>query len=104
MAAVERRTLTIQTSNDGSRVMIAVSDTGVGMPLEVQQRIFEPFYTTKPEGTGTGLGLSISYGIVHIHGGKLAVQSEPGAGTTFRISLPAIDSIPPSPLPLTMAH
>lgn len=103
MSTVEERTLTIETSNESGRVMITVADTGIGMPPEVQQRVFEPFFTTKPEGTGTGLGLSISYGIVHIHGGKLTVQSVPGEGATFRISLPTIDPGALSPPPLTMA-
>jgi signal transduction histidine kinase len=59
------------------------------MSPELRSRIFEPFFTTKGEGEGTGLGLSVSYGIVHAHGGTLTVQSAPGAGATFRMSLPA---------------
>jgi len=90
MSATEERTLTIETSNADGHVAIAVSDTGIGMTPDVQRRVFEPFFTTKSEGRGTGLGLSISYGIVHMHRGQLSVDSAPGAGATFRITLPAL--------------
>jgi two-component system NtrC family sensor kinase len=92
MANQPQRTLTIRTRNEGPNVLVEVADTGTGMPSELQKRIFEPFFTTKPEGTGTGLGLSVSYGIVHAHGGTLSVVSAPGAGATFRIVLPATSS------------
>ena len=88
MTGSARRVLTIRTSNHAGRVVVEVADTGVGMRPEVQKRIFEPFFTTKPEGRGTGLGLSVSYGIVQTHGGTLTVHTAPGAGATFRISLP----------------
>ncbi len=65
-----------------------VSDTGQGMPPEVQARIFEPFFTTKPLGQGTGLGLSTVYGIAKSHGGHVACQSTPGVGTRFTIHWP----------------
>lgn len=69
-------------------VAVGVTDTGVGMDREQLARIFEPFYTTKPEGKGTGLGLSISLGIVRTHGGTIEAESEPGKGTTMVVQLP----------------
>jgi two-component system NtrC family sensor kinase len=73
---------------DAQRVAIEVADNGRGIPKEVLPKIFDPFFTTKDVGKGTGLGLSISYRIVEAHGGRIDVDSRPGVGTRFTVSLP----------------
>jgi two-component system, cell cycle sensor histidine kinase and response regulator CckA len=79
----------------GSYGVIAVHDTGGGMPPEVAARVFEPFFTTKERGKGTGLGLATAYGTVKQVGGHIAVESTLGAGTTFRMLLPTTEEIAP---------
>ena len=82
------REVTASTAASGDHVVIRISDTGVGMSEEVMARMYDPFFTTKPVGEGTGLGLAIVYGIVNEHNGSIAVESRPGIGTTFTITLP----------------
>jgi signal transduction histidine kinase len=81
-------TITLRTIPAIEFVVVEVEDDGPGIPAEVQSRVFDAFFTTKPPGSGTGLGLDISYGIiVHKHRGEISVQSEPGR-TVFRVELP----------------
>ena len=81
--------ITLSTATeDGESVIIHVADNGIGIAAENVARIYDPFFTTKGVGRGTGLGLAVSYGIVQEHSGHIAVNSAPGRGTTFRITLP----------------
>jgi two-component system sensor histidine kinase/response regulator len=86
------RALSITTRAEPARgqIHVAISDTGPGIPAEIRARIFEPFFTTKPVGQGTGLGLSLCRGIIEEHGGTITVDSEPGRGTTFTMTLPVV--------------
>ena len=83
-----RITVTTSTADDGSPV-VEIADTGIGIAPENVAKIYDPFYTTKGVGQGTGLGLAVSYGIVQEHAGHINVESTPGRGTTFRITLPS---------------
>ncbi len=77
----------------GSYVCLAVSDTGSGIPVELLERIFDPYFTTKEAGVGTGLGLSVVRGIVKGHGGMISVHSQPHRGTTFKVFLPRMEGL-----------
>jgi len=83
--------VTIITKNLGDRIEISVMDNGNGIPEEIRNKIFQPFFTTKPTGEGTGLGLSLSYDIVKAHGGEIKAESLSGEGTTFVITLPNLN-------------
>jgi len=87
-AIPDKGTITIKTFRLGDEIKVTISDTGVGIPKEILDRIFEPGFTTKRAGVGTGLGLSICRKIIQDHHGRIAVESEVGKGTTFTITLP----------------
>lgn len=82
------RRVTVSAEALGERVVVRVSDSGLGIPADVLPQVFSPFFTTKTQGEGTGLGLFISYGLAEGHGGTLTAESRPGAGATFTLSLP----------------
>jgi len=90
LAIDENGDIYIETSEFDDKIRISIRDNGIGMPPEVMEHIFEPFYTTRAVGKGTGLGLSISYSIIEEHDGTIEVLSEPGLGTEFIITLPCI--------------
>ncbi|MFS1702572.1 sensor histidine kinase, partial [Alteromonas sp. AMM-1] len=83
--------ITVQTRLHKDQVSIEITDTGCGISEENQEKLFNPFFTTKPEGQGTGLGLSITYGIIQEHGGTISVTSKEGEGSKFVITLPTGD-------------
>jgi signal transduction histidine kinase len=78
----------VSTTTTGEKIQISVTDNGNGIPQKVLDKIFQPFFTTKPTGQGTGLGLSLSYDIIKVHGGDLNVETTEGEGAEFIIKLP----------------
>src|SRR5213078_762468 len=107
LVTVERaRTITVRTRAEERDTWLEIADSGPGIPAELRARIFDPFFTTKPEGVGTGLGLSICYGIARDHGGRIWVESTPGAGATFTVAMlrdPRAAQRPAAPLPERVA-
>ncbi|HEY5917199.1 MAG TPA: HAMP domain-containing sensor histidine kinase, partial [Chryseolinea sp.] len=84
-------TVTVSTKTTGDKIQISVTDNGNGIPQKLLDKIFQPFFTTKPTGQGTGLGLSLSYDIIKAHGGELIVETPPagrGGGAEFIIRVP----------------
>jgi signal transduction histidine kinase len=81
-------TVSINTKKENNRVLLSVTDNGNGIPQAIREKIFQPFFTTKPTGHGTGLGLSLSYDIVKAHGGELRVETKEGEGSEFVIQIP----------------
>ncbi|MEO6001159.1 MAG: ATP-binding protein [Chitinophagaceae bacterium] len=81
-------TFSVNTKKMVDKVMISVKDNGKGIPQKVLDKIFQPFFTTKPSGQGTGLGLSLSYDIIKAHGGEIKVETKEGEGSEFIIQLP----------------
>ncbi len=86
----DRHRITVSVRGEGAEVIAEVKDTGTGIAPDVMAHLFEPFFTTKPVGVGTGLGLPICHGLVTSFGGRIEVDSTPGAGSTFRVVLPAL--------------
>jgi signal transduction histidine kinase len=78
----------VSTKKSGDKIEISVKDNGPGIPENIKEKIFQPFFTTKPTGSGTGLGLSLSYDIIKAHGGEISVESKENEGTEFIITIP----------------
>jgi len=89
-SGIKRNVVTVSSFEDAGDVVVTVQDNGPGIPPEIITRIFDSFFTTKPRGVGTGLGLPISQGIVRSMGGEITVDSRPGAGSIFRVRIPAV--------------
>ena len=89
MTGPERGRITVRTGHAGDQVWLEVADTGCGIAADILPRIYDPFFTTRAIGKGAGLGLSLAYGIVRTHQGRIEVESAPGAGSVFRVVLPA---------------
>lgn len=84
----QKKEVNVEVRKEGDFVRVTISDSGRGIAPENMEKLFAPFFTTKPAGQGTGLGLTVVRSIVHAHGGQITCQSEPGAGTTFNMLLP----------------
>ena len=82
--------ISVQTKGVGTEAVVSVSDNGTGIPEHIRDKIFQPFFSTKPSGEGTGLGLSLSSDIIKTHGGELVFETEVGSGSTFKIQLPVV--------------
>lgn len=95
-AMPEGGTLTLKTRVRRGEVIVDVQDTGTGIPEEIRDRVFDPFFTTREVGEGTGLGLAVSHSIVAAHGGTIELDSEPGDGTTFRVRFTAMPTATPA--------
>ena len=80
--------VSVSTKKSGGQILISIKDNGNGIPQKIVDKIFQPFFTTKPTGQGTGLGLSLSYDIVKAHGGEIKVTTKEGEGSEFLIQLP----------------
>ena len=91
------RQIVIATEQKLNRVILSISDSGIGIPEELRNRIFEPFFTTKEVGKGMGLGLAIVYSIVKEYGGKITARRRPEGGTTFKLAFPVAKKKPPAP-------
>ena len=83
-------TVSITTKQFGNRITVTVSDNGNGIPGNIADKIFQPFFSTKPTGQGTGLGLSLSYDIIKAHGGEIKVETKENEGTAFILELPIV--------------
>ena len=83
-------TVSVSTKRNADKILVSVKDNGNGIPQKILDKIFQPFFTTKPTGQGTGLGLSLSYDIVKAHGGELQVETKEGKGSEFIIQLPIV--------------
>jgi len=93
MAGKRSGRLVIQGFEQDKKIVLRFKDNGCGIPRDTINKIFDPFFTSKPAGKGTGLGLSLSYGIIQEHGGSISVESQTGRGTTFIINLPTFNSV-----------
>ncbi|MCB0602047.1 MAG: GHKL domain-containing protein, partial [Saprospiraceae bacterium] len=87
---VENPSISISTKRSDGQIEIRITDNGPGIPDNIKDKIFQPFFTTKPTGQGTGLGLSLAYDIVKAHGGMITVESHPGEGSVFVLQLPIV--------------